>query len=243
MGRDLPGANCRRHDAVLALATTVAAACPAEVAHVADADLAKQLDDPVASLISVPFQFNYDRNFGSGNGHRLLLNFQPVIPFGLSANWNLISRTIVPLVRQDDIAGSSGSQSEPGDITRSLFPPPVIPGLAGIIWRVGPAFLILTAADDLLGDEKWDVGPTGVALWQSGSWTAEMLANHIWSVAGKSDRLDVSATFLQPLLAYILGASTRQRPRRIQAAICRGSAVPKIAPNAWQGMRGISHAN
>lgn len=166
------------------------------------ADLAKQLSNPVASLISVPFQFNYDTGYGPVDGEKAFVNIQPVIPISINEGWNLISRTIVPIAWQDDIAGPSGDQFGLGDITQSLFLSPKEPGPGGIIWGIGPVALIPTATDPLLGGEKWGAGPTAVVLRQSHGWTYGMLANHIWSFAGDSSRADINATFLQPFISY-----------------------------------------
>lgn len=167
-----------------------------------DADLAKQLSNPVASLISVPFQFNYDSGYGPQDGNREVLNIQPVVPITLNADWNVISRTILPVIWQNDIAGSSGHQFGLGDITQSFFFSPSKPTESGIIWGAGPAFLIPTGTNDLLGTDKWGAGPTIVILKQDGPWTYGALANHIWSFAGDNDRPDISNTFLQPFLSY-----------------------------------------
>jgi len=167
------------------------------------ADLAKKLANPVSSLISMPLQFNYDENIGPENdGERITLNIQPVIPTALTDQWNLISRTILPVIDQSDIFPGAGSQSGIGDITQSLFFSPKAPTRGGVLWGVGPVLLIPTASDDLLGSGKWGAGPTLVAVKQSGHWTYGALLNHIWSVGGDRDRADISSTFAQPFLSY-----------------------------------------
>jgi len=166
-------------------------------------ELAKQLSNPISSLISLPFQLNYDQDIGSlDDGDRYTLNIQPVVPFSLSDDWNLISRTILPLVSQSNIGPGSGSQSGTGDIVQSLFFSPVAPTAGGWIWGAGPAFLFPTGSDDLLTADKWAAGPTVVALKQQGPWTYGALANHLWSFAGDSSRDDISSTFLQPFVSY-----------------------------------------
>ena len=168
-----------------------------------NAELAKQLSNPVAALISVPFQLNWDDNIGPADeGSKLTLNIQPVIPFDISDDWNLISRTILPVVSQDDIFPGAGDQFGLGDTVQSLFFSPKAPTASGWIWGVGPVFLLPTATDDLLGGEKWGAGPSGVALKQTGPWTYGALANHIWSFAGDDNRNDINATFLQPFVSY-----------------------------------------
>lgn len=171
-----------------------------------DEDLAKKLQNPVADLISLPIQNNFLFNVGPYDGFREQTNIQPVIPFELSEHWNLISRTILPVIYQEGIAPGLGSQFGLGDITQSFFFSPKDPD--PFIWGVGPVLLIPTATDDLLGTEKWGAGPTFVIVKQDGPWTYGMLANHIWSFAGDGDRQNVSNTFLQPFLSYTTKSAT-----------------------------------
>jgi hypothetical protein len=172
------------------------------------AELAKQLSNPIAALIQVPFQYNWDTGIGSAGANRSILNIQPVIPFSISEDWNLISRTIVPLIdAQSPVAGGS-SHSGLGDIVQSLFFGPKAPTASGWIWGAGPVFLLPTATDDAIGTQRWGAGPTAVALKQENGWTYGVLANHIWSFAGDSNRAEVNTTFLQPFLGYTTKSNT-----------------------------------
>lgn len=163
-------------------------------------DLAKQLANPVASLISVPFQNNIDFNVGPNKGFKYNLNVQPVIPIDISENWNMISRTIMPFVSQSDVFINGDSQSGLGDIVQSIFFSPKAPTAGGLIWGAGPILLLPTATDDAIGAHTWAAGPNAVFLKLKGQFTYGGLVNHMWSYAG--DGSDISATFLQPFVTY-----------------------------------------
>ena len=175
----------------------------APIAQAQDTELAKKLANPISSLISVPFQLNYDSNIGAADdGDRLVFNIQPVIPISLNDDWNMITRVILPITSQDDIFPGAGDQFGLGDTTLSVFFSPVKPAFGKWIWGVGPVAVLPTATDRLLGGEKWALGPTAVALTQSGPWTVGALANHVWSFAGDSSRTDINNSFVQPFVAY-----------------------------------------
>jgi len=208
----------------LCLAALSASVLSLPAAAVDDADLAKKLSNPVAALISVPMQYNYDDGLGPRERGKLqTLVVQPVIPIEINDDWILISRTIVPLIDQQDIV-RNGLLDEKGvgDITQSLFLSPKKPTASGWIWGAGPVFLLPTASEELLGKDKWGLGPTAVVLKQTNGWTVGGLVNHIWSVAGDgrgatfnnlppvfssvlgtaSAEEDISSTFLQPFVSY-----------------------------------------
>ena len=168
-----------------------------------EGDLVKKMSNPVSSLISVPLEFDYDQNIGPiDNGNRYSFTAKPVIPITLNEDWNLISRTILPLVIQNDIFPGAGDQTGLGDILQSFFFSPAEPTASGIIWGLGPAILLPTATDDLLGADTWAAGPNGIVLVQKGPWTIGMLVNHLWDFAGSTNRIDISSTFMQPFLSY-----------------------------------------
>lgn len=167
----------------------------------AEEELAKKLSNPIASLISVPFQFNSDSGYGAdGNGSRTVVNFQPVVPISLTDNWNVISRTILPFIHESNITPGE-STSGIGDVVQSFFFSPKEPTKGGLIWGVGPVFLLPTATKDL-GADQFAAGVTGVVLKQAGPWTIGGLANHMWSVGSTSGGTKINATYIQPFVSY-----------------------------------------
>lgn len=167
-----------------------------------EAELAKKLSNPIASLISVPIQYNWDTGIGPADADRTTINVQPVVPFEINPEWNLITRTIVPIIDAESPVSGGSDESGLGDVTESLFFSPKKPTESGWIWGAGPVLLIPTASEDALGTGKVAAGPTAVVLKQENGWTYGALANHLWSFAGDDDRTYVNSTFLQPFFAY-----------------------------------------
>jgi hypothetical protein len=179
---------------------------PAETPREAEsgAELVKKLNNPISGLISIPFQFNGDFNAGpSGDAGRYELKIQPVIPFRLTRDYNVISRTILPIRREDNTGGML-DENGLADTLQSFFVSPRAHGPYGLVWGIGPALLLPTATNDRLGAGKLGIGPTAVALRQEGGWTVGALANHVWSVVGDDERPDVASTFLQPFVSYAI---------------------------------------
>jgi len=168
------------------------------IASDSDEELAKKTQNPVANLISLPFQSNWDFNIGpNDNKSNFLLNIQPVIPVSLGENDNLIIRTIVPVKANEFPVSTSGL----GDILQSFFFSPKEP-INGWIFGAGPALLYPTATERTLGSGKLAAGPTAVLLKQHDGWTYGFLGNHLWSYAGNSDRSEISSSFLQPFVSF-----------------------------------------
>lgn len=189
----------------IALALAACAFASAARAQDSEAELAKKLANPISSLISVPLQHNYDCCYGPSDGFRYTLNIQPVIPVSAGPDWEMIVRTIVPVVFQESPAPGVGDEAGFSDVTQSFFFVPKKAG--GVTWGVGPA-LLYPLGGEALGTQKWGAGPTAVVLRQSGHATFGVLANHLWSFAGAKHRADVSQTFVQPFFSYTWPSTT-----------------------------------
>jgi len=184
---------------LLAWPTTSRAQQPSGPAQEEAGDLAKKLANPISDLVSVPFQFNWEQNVGPNEATRFILNVQPVMPFALNQDWNLIARMIVPFVSQPALVDGGEPSFGVSDILSSFFFSPSKPGFT---WGVGPAISLPSTSVPSLGTEKWSAGPTIVVLKQSGKMTYGALWNQIWSFSGNSARADVNQMFLQPFFAY-----------------------------------------
>jgi hypothetical protein len=173
---------------------------PNGIVHAQEADLAQQLANPIAAIISVPFQLNFDEGFGvDGDGTREILNFQPVIPFGLDNGANIVTRTIIPYVSQEDVIPST-SQHGFGDISLNAWYSQTTDG--GLTWGVGPTVLVPTGSE--VSGETWGLGVTGIALRVTGPWTYGGLTSQTWSVEN-NPTTEINRTFLQPFVSFNAG--------------------------------------
>jgi hypothetical protein len=162
--------------------------------------LARQTQNPVASLVSVPIQANWDSGLGERETTGTLVNVQPVMPFSLNKDWNVILRVVMPFASQATPAGSTVSGM--GDTVATVFLSPARSNR--FIWGAGPVFLLPTATTSRFGAEKIGLGPSVVALSQPNRFTLGVLFNQIWSASGANDRPDVSQMLLQPFVNYNL---------------------------------------
>jgi hypothetical protein len=165
-------------------------------------ELAKAAQNPIANMISLPFQNNFNFGVGPGNDMQYVLDIQPVIPIKVSSDWNLITRTIAPVIYQPEMTADAGSTFGLGDINTTLFLSPAKPGK--FIWGVGPIMQFPTATDSVLGSGKWCAGPAVLGLVIEGHWVVGALANNIWSYTGQSDRQSVNQFLFQYFINYNL---------------------------------------
>jgi hypothetical protein len=185
---------------LLAVAMSGSAAYAEEADH---SDLAKQTQNPISSLISVPFESNWFLNTGPRDKTQYVLNIKPVYPLKLNDDWNLIARGIFPIISQPQLTPGGDRENGLGDIfLQGFFSPNK--KWHDIIWGAGPAISLPSASDDRLGSEKWSAGPSAVALTMKGPWVVGALAQNVWSFAGTDKRDDVNSFLLQPFVNYNL---------------------------------------
>jgi hypothetical protein len=166
-----------------------------------DAALAQKLANPIANLVSVPINYNWDHDIGPvEGGHSTYMKFEPVIPFRLDSDWTLIARTVMKVIDQTNVEPGSGSQFGITDTTESFYFTPNTAGPAGFIWGVGPGVSI-PATNSEIDSEHWGLGPTAAVVIQPGRWTIGVLAEQIWSVGGGPDA-PLNELYLQPFITY-----------------------------------------
>ncbi|MFV0358907.1 transporter [Tropicimonas sp.] len=183
------------------LAAALLIGTPATAQESSNAALAQQLANPVANLSTLPFQFNSDHGFPGGTGERAFMLLQPVIPFSVGENWNLITRTIVPVYNQD-ISDEKGRQIGFGPTTQTFFFSPRSFSGDGLIWGAGPVLLLPTVSDDI-ANRQWGAGISGVLVKQTQQgFTMGLLANQIWSISDEDEYGELSQMYLQPFLGY-----------------------------------------
>ncbi len=165
------------------------------------ADLAKKLANPIANLISLPFQNNTDYGIGTLKGSRNTMNIQPVIPFKINKQLNFITRMVLPVVTQYNVTGLGNKENGLADALVSAFFSPSN-SKNGVTWGLGTVLLLPIGTNDFLTGKKFGIGPTAILLKQIGGITIGGLANQIWSVSGDKNRADISQLFIQPFFNY-----------------------------------------
>jgi hypothetical protein len=186
--------------AISMLCRAVVPACAQESSAQGTSEIAKQAQNPIASVISVPIENDFSPQSGINKEDSYVLQFKPVVPFKLSNDWNLITRTIIPVIQVPDLSPSVKGTSGLGDVQISLFLSPAKVGK--VIWGAGPAISLPTATEDILGTKKVSIGPTAVALSIQGHWLFGTLVQNLFSVAGPSARRDVNQMLMQPFVNY-----------------------------------------
>jgi len=190
---------------ILSVATSllcrgVVPACAQESSEHGTAEIAKQAQNPIANVISVPLENDFNPHTGMDKEDSYVLEMKPVVPFKLSSDWNLITRTIIPVIQVPDLAPNMNGTSGLGDVQLSLFLSPAKVGK--VIWGAGPVISLPTATEDILGTKKVSIGPTAVALSIQGHWLFGTLVQNLFSVAGPKERADVNQMLLQPFVNY-----------------------------------------
>lgn len=165
-------------------------------------DIAKAAQNPIAHLISVPFENDFYPQTGAYKEDEYILQIKPVVPIPLSKQWILITRTIIPVVQTPDLSPEVNAMSGLGDVQESLFFSPTKAAPGGIIWGAGPAVLAPTATQTMYGTGKTNIGPNLVVLDIKGHWLFGSLAQNVWSVAGPRERKDVNQFLIQPFVNY-----------------------------------------
>jgi hypothetical protein len=199
-----PARQPRRRASLLAAMLAVTALCTAVLPVLAQesSEIAKQAQNPIASLISVPIENDFNPQTGIKKDDSYVLELKPVIPVRLSNDWTMITRTVIPVIQVPDLAPGVDGTAGVGDVQLSLFLSPAKAG--AVIWGAGPVISFPTASQEILGTKKVSVGPTVVVLRSQGHWLFGTLVQNLFSVAGPAARPDVNQMLLQPFANYNL---------------------------------------
>lgn len=171
-------------------------------AEESEEELAKLAQNPVGNLISLPFQNNTNLNFGPEKGTQNILNIQPVIPISVDNDWNIITRTILPVISMPSLGPDIGGLNGIGDVVFSAFLSPANPG--HLIWGVGPVVQIPTDSNSELGNKNWGLGPTVVVLHleHDDPWVYGALVNNIWSMTSNRQGGSYNNGLIQPFVNF-----------------------------------------
>ncbi len=171
-------------------------------------ELAKLAQNPVGNLISVPFQNNVNLNDGPQKATQNVLNVQPVIPIEISKDWNIITRTILPVISQPALHSGDSRTNGIGDLQFTAFLSPAAPGKW--IWGVGGIVQAPTHSNAALGNDNWGLGPSVVILHlaKGSPWVYGALVNNLWSLSSRADAPAYNNGLIQPFLNYNFAGGT-----------------------------------
>jgi len=187
----------------IAFALCLALLASPSLAHGDDLELAKKSQNPIGDLISLPMENNLQIGAGSKDAFVYDLTLKPIYPTELHEKVTLINRGIFSLIHQGERRPREGKETGFGDINYQGF---ISPHVGPVIWGVGPSLFIPTASDDRLGSGKWSLGPTAIVVAKPGGWLFGALAQHVWSIGGKSNRNSVNVSSLQYFVNYNFAA-------------------------------------
>ncbi len=184
-------------------ALAAAVFCAPAHAEMSAEELAKLAQNPVGNLISLPFQNNTNFNFGPEKRAQNVLNIQPVVPIEVNPNWNIITRTILPVISQPALVPGDSRTNGIGDLQFSAFLSPANPG--HWIWGAG-AIVQAPTHGDALGNDHWGLGPTFVVLHldKGDPWVYGVLVNNLWSTGSGNGSPSYNNGLIQPFINYNL---------------------------------------
>lgn len=187
---------------LLAAFASSTVAISAAAAELSEEELAKLAQNPVGNLISLPFQNNTNLNFGPEKGTQNILNIQPVVPISISSEWNIITRTILPLIWNPSLGPDIPGKDGTGDIVFTAFLSPARPG--HWIWGAGPVVQVPTNSNAQLGNKNWGLGPSFVVLHleHGDPWVYGVLVNNIWSLSSNKQGGSYNNGLIQPFINY-----------------------------------------